>query len=86
MAQHLLIQAEHHCLKATNTSHNLQHYRLVQPKHRQAKPAQTAWRDVLVARCQAPNKPIVSRYVTWRNTPCRQAPRGAGTSHAALIA
>jgi len=61
MAQHLLIQVEHHYLKATYISHNLQHYRLTQPKHRQAKPTQTAWRVTFAARHQATPRPTVSR-------------------------
>jgi len=39
---------------------------------------QTAWRDILVARCQALDRPTVSGFVAWQNTPCRQAPCSAG--------
>jgi len=80
MAQHLLIQVSHHCLKATHTSHRLHHYRLTRPKRCQAKPAHTAWWNLLAARRQAPDRPTVSGSVAWRNTLHRQAPRGAESS------
>ncbi|QCE04748.1 hypothetical protein DEO72_LG8g2786 [Vigna unguiculata] len=40
-------------LKSNARKSQLQHYRLAQPKRRQAKPAQTAWR--YQPHCQAPS-------------------------------
>jgi len=74
------VQVSHHCVQTTHTSYWPQHYRLAQPKCYQAKLVQTAWRNILVASRQAPDSPNVLGSVAWRNIPCRQAPRGAGTS------
>jgi len=70
----------------TYASHIPAAFRLAQPKCRQTKPVQTAWRDVLVARRQASHRPTVARFITWQITPCHQAPHSAGTPHVSPIA
>jgi len=60
----------HHCIQTTYISQNPQHYRLAQPKHRQAKPVQTAWWNTPCHQALASRRPIGAGSIAWQITSC----------------
>jgi len=78
MAQHLPIQAKHHCqLKQLTQLVTWGTAAWRTSQHRLAKQAQTAWQYLPTARRQHSSSATVSPMPPGRALPYRQAPRGA---------